>query len=461
MIQQAKKTLTILYFISVTDELLNSLVTSATTPVTEGPSTTTMVPVTCPPFTITYSRVVDTSAYYSEGINSLVPPFPPESSPPEESTAKVMERCDHFDVWRSVPPVYDKPIDIQVVLLVRNLVGIDNVNEIMSVNGYLFQSWKVSTCPYNSSTVELKTVRSEVYVNDPSLIWIPKLRFISAENSNIYMSELENGDDLVVSLTNETGSQENRTFNFYWTREGLFSTECSLDLHNFPFDSQTCTYTYALVRSDSVVKFSEPLLLWENGSSHSEWTVTGFNTKLGSEFFKGYNVSIVQFSVSLSRIADYYVHNLIIPVASLTVLALATFFMPPDRPDRSLLSLTILLALTVIQSQVQSNVPKKSESILLNDFTQLCTGIAALICFYEIFVLFIYRGLMTPQQLLRHLVQKEFCNKKLTMIRFFDMLILAGFTVAFVLVILYLVQTADYAIFKSTPSSMSNMWIWI
>ena len=427
----------------------------------------------CAAYELTNYQVNDPEPYHFNNALVLVPPFPEETSPPFETSTNVQTKCNHFNASLSTPPVYDhNPIRIHVALLVRKLLEIDNVNEVISLNAYTYLSWNISTCPVNSTDGELLDgqSRQQIYVGDPSTIWTPRLRFINSEKSKIYMQNLEKGDDLISGLTrtNPIRDSVNRTITFYWTREGRYAANCRLNLRKYPFDSQTCNITLALTRSDQSLKFINPMLIWSNQFQHSEWSITNLQQFQRRQYFKGYFVSVVDFQITLTRVPDYYLLNLVLPIATLGILDIATLMFPPTMMDRAAFVATNVLALIVAHGDVLKNVPKKSENILLNDYVQQITYLSCVICFYELFLLLFQphiedkRKSKTMEIAEASVIVIGLRRKwKITKARIVDIIAVIIFTLLFLIIHYRFASEGDWKIFTSRIQSIFSMWTWI
>lgn len=103
----------------------------------------------------------------------------------------------------------------------------------------------------------------------------------------------------------------------------------------------------------------------------------------------GINISQALFFTQLRRRPNYYLLNLVAPCVILTILEVACIFLPPEEAERSTFAITVLLAFTVLQSQVLANVPRTSQSILLTNyilaqtiFSMVCTIYSTAMCCY-------------------------------------------------------------------------------
>ena len=122
--------------------------------------------------------------------------------------------------------------------------------------------------------------------------------------------------------------------------------------------------------------------------------------------------SDVTVTISVKRKPLYHVLHLVIPIALLSFLTLATFTIPVASGERISYVVTILLAMTVYLLLLADNLPETSEVVplleifvittLVTIFLSLLATIGVLVCFYK-------AG--TPPGWLQKLCQKYCCRK--------------------------------------------------
>ena len=102
------------------------------------------------------------------------------------------------------------------------------------------------------------------------------------------------------------------------------------------------------------------------------------------------NSPLATCTMTFKRKYTHYVFSYLLPCFFLTSLELFSFCLPASSTDRSVFTITLLLSLTMVQSDVQSSVPVKEERTFLTDYTQLsmffswlCTGYNLIICGVE------------------------------------------------------------------------------
>jgi hypothetical protein len=69
------------------------------------------------------------------------------------------------------------------------------------------------------------------------------------------------------------------------------------------------------------------------------------------------------FTVSLTRKPTYFVINVVLPILILSLITLAVFWLPADSGEKVGLSVTIVLAFSVMQLVVADLIPRTSDTV--------------------------------------------------------------------------------------------------
>ena len=176
----------------------------------------------------------------------------------------------------------------------------------------------------------------------------------------------------------------------------MFTTTCEIDITYYPFDQQTCSmnfanwaYRYNQVSLNSTVDKVDTLPYSPNG----EWDLTHTETIVSNmvvapnEMFNG-----VQFVFHFQRKPLYYVMNVILPAAVMSVLVLLVYWLPPDSGEKVSMAVTLLLSYTVFLLMISENVPRISTSVpLISKFIEaICYGVistrTSYISFFTVFL---------------------------------------------------------------------------
>ncbi|XP_065115790.1 5-hydroxytryptamine receptor 3E-like [Paramisgurnus dabryanus] len=160
---------------------------------------------------------------------------------------------------------------------------------------------------------------------------------------------------------------------------------CNLDIYNFPFDVQNCTYTfssYKLTRRDLLLT-SEPVedtleSSFRNIETKGEWElidILSSRPKNTTYFnFDGLDSwDEIAYHIILRRRPTQYVVNLLIPSYCLITVDVFSFLLPPQHVDRSAFKMTLILGYTVFLLLMNDLLPVTGNTIpIINVFFSLC-----------------------------------------------------------------------------------------
>ena len=161
----------------------------------------------------------------------------------------------------------------------------------------------------------------------------------------------------------------------------MFSPHLSILTHffpfvsvaKFPFDTQSCQIILESWDSTALVRLSldGPGIFISNESDFisksSIWTLVGFNATMAMKVYPDTPTEYDQavFTFTLERKYQIHLLNIFMPCLALQVLISLSVFMPPQLPDRSQFCVTVVLAYTVLQGVVSSQIPNSSETVFV------------------------------------------------------------------------------------------------
>lgn len=225
--------------------------------------------------------------------------------------------------------------------------GLDEVQQKLTITGYLLISWVDQHLSWTPSTYGGV---NKLYINQQD-IWKPDL---ALQNGFKELEEL--GSKFVLCQVSFDGS-------VVWMPFEVFETRCDVNIKYFPFDQQNCTLKF-VVWSHSIHEINITagiqglnLEVFENG----EWEIVGQNSFSDLESFE----ARVSFSMRLQRKPLYIVLNIIMPVVFLSVLNLFVFMLPADSGEKMGYSITVFLSFAVFLTIVSDSLPDNSEDVPL------------------------------------------------------------------------------------------------
>ena len=138
------------------------------------------------------------------------------------------------------------------------------------------------------------------------------------------------------------------TGNVFWGPQLDITSECLIDVTNYPYDQQSChiwfqsmTYTSSQLRLEPYPVTSLDLDTYLTGLKRSqEWDIienktTQVNSSRDLGVVLKFSTRIsLKFSLKMQRRLGYVGYMLMLPCVILGGLSMIVFTIPPDRPDR-------------------------------------------------------------------------------------------------------------------------------
>ena len=154
--------------------------------------------------------------------------------------------------------------------------------------------------------------------------------------------------------------------NVHWEPGGVFATTCDIDISYFPLDEQACpieigAWAYKssrmnLTNSISRVEMQE---FKKNGEWHMRHTSAHWR-EVVLPCCPDIRYSKVVFVLHMTRRCTFYVMNIMLPCALLSILILIVFCVPPEAGEKISSGISVLLAFTVFLLMLADNVPRTS-----------------------------------------------------------------------------------------------------
>jgi len=127
----------------------------------------------------------------------------------------------------------------------------------------------------------------------------------------------------------------------YWIPPAIYKSSCSIDITNFPFDSQTCHFKFGSW-SYSGLKLD---ILFFNNYSHidlgdfvpsNEWDVVSHDAVRNVVIYPCCTEPFpdLTFTLVLRRKVAFYSYILVLPCILLSLMVMVLFWIPPDSPAK-------------------------------------------------------------------------------------------------------------------------------
>ncbi|XP_028661865.2 neuronal acetylcholine receptor subunit beta-3a [Erpetoichthys calabaricus] len=242
-------------------------------------------------------------------------------------------------------------ITVKFGLKISQLVDVDEKNQLMTTNVWLWEEWtdhKLRWNPEEYGGITSIRVPSET-------IWLPDI--VLYENAD---GRFEG------SLMTKVIVKYNGTV--MWTPPASYKSSCTMDVTFFPFDRQNCSmkfgsWTYDgnmvdLILLDDHVDRKD---FFDNG----EWEILNATGMKGNRKDGLYAYPFITYSFILKRLPLFYTLFLIIPCLGLSFLTVLVFYLPSDEGEKLSLSTSVLVSLTVFLLVIEEIIPSSSKVIPL------------------------------------------------------------------------------------------------
>ncbi|XP_072165280.1 neuronal acetylcholine receptor subunit beta-4-like [Diadema setosum] len=153
----------------------------------------------------------------------------------------------------------------------------------------------------------------------------------------------------------------------------LHSTICDINLKEFPFDSHECNLSFVSQGlPNDIFEFEPGHSFSMKGNNNPQWLLSALALGTFEETEPVYNetFSFLNVRFTLTRLPDFYLRMIGVPIQQLNTLALMAFFIPLKSGERVSSCLSLVLGQTVFQIIIADILPRTSradrEPILIN-----------------------------------------------------------------------------------------------
>ena len=267
------------------------------------------------------------------------------------------------------------PIYISVAFEIIAIEEVNDVSQKFICNGNMVFEWIDERLAWNM------TEYGGVKVLNPSQsdVWVPHVGGVNTDINSEGKRNLFNGDDATISVYH-TGV-------VFWSPGGVFSSSCSLDVTDFPFDQQECSLQM-VSNKYQIEQLTFVTFRSEVGNSlsfqNNEWDLIRGTVITGNRSFieSGLLLPTVEIRFEIKRRPAFLFMNLILPVMLLSFLNLFVFLIPVESGEKISFGITVLLALSLFQSIISSMLPRATDQtpiILIFMADQLMSSVLAVL----------------------------------------------------------------------------------
>ena len=244
------------------------------------------------------------------------------------------------------------------LLFFSNLILKNERTQTVTINGYFgifwqdeFRIWNQS---FPTSCIDMLHLRWD---QAASHIWLPDVALLTSTTPYILVGS---GNYLPQFI----GIYSSGLTSIF--PGGNMIMMCQFDLTYFPFDRQVCTIDlepWEYMIDQVVLKPRRDGVYFVNTTKHEQWEIVGFDVETKSKSYTTNATLYSQliFNIFLARKSSFYLLNIFLPSYVISWVTLVTFLVPPDIDNRLTLSFTALLAHSMFNSFIASEMPKSSD----------------------------------------------------------------------------------------------------
>ena len=250
-------------------------------------------------------------------------------------------------------PFYFLQVTVEMYLIALN--DVDEVEQKIQITAYLKVVWSdhfLSWTPASYNNIDKITVKQD-------RVWKPDLAL-----ANAYDTVSGLGDSFMYLTITHLGEVS-------WYPYQIFDSSCTLDMTNFPFDSQSCDIQ--LVTWSSTKEMIN-IVSGTDGfdttffETNANWDLLSVSTADSSTS----TTAGLSFNLKIRRKPFFFLLNFIIPIVCLSILNLFVFVLPCESGEKTSYAIVLflsfaifLLIVTEIMPEGMNTVPVMSTYLLI------------------------------------------------------------------------------------------------
>ncbi|XP_046568072.1 ligand-gated ion channel 4-like [Haliotis rubra] len=291
-----------------------------------------------------------------------------------------------------IRPVLDgSNTTVSIGMILHSIISLDEKQEVLSFKACVVMTWKDQLLVWNS-TSDIPTA-----VTMPlSDMWSPTILNVDSVTNLKYLK-----DDRDTVLVHQDGT-------VVYTFTSRFDTECKVNIHQFPFDRQTCNFhleTFYARVSKEFLKVIDSYVNLETYQENGEFILLSALMALTKFQINDFNGNWIEVTLVLQRRTTIYILNNILPVVFLSFLNVFVFLMPEESDEKVSLCVSILLSYAMFLTLINSYLPANSDHLcFFSVYVTLLVLISTFICLVTIFMLVLHtnlqRGKVSPRWVL-------------------------------------------------------------
>uniref|UniRef100_A0AC35U7J7 Neur_chan_LBD domain-containing protein n=1 Tax=Rhabditophanes sp. KR3021 TaxID=114890 RepID=A0AC35U7J7_9BILA len=275
----------------------------------------------------------------------------------------VADLLDKYDSKSKPTWDNDSPVNVTFSMDLYQILELNEPQQYVLLNAWIIESWYDEFLYWNRDSYDNISEIRLPHAN----IWLP--------DTTLYNSLVMKDDDtrrlLNAKLTTDPSRNSTHVELLYPT---IYKYSCLLDLRYFPFDIQVCTMVFSSWTYDKngIDYYPKSLSIGTTNYIENEgWYLIKTVAKRIEKQYKccPNKYAILKFTIYLRRKPLFYLVNLIIPTAIITLIAIVGFFTTSsasgERAEKVSLGITTLLSMSILMLMVSDQMPTTSTFIPL------------------------------------------------------------------------------------------------
>jgi hypothetical protein len=256
----------------------------------------------------------------------------------------------------------DDSLTVQMGLALQNIESFDQMQESITLNAWIRQTWNDYRLSWNSTQSNLTFISVS-----KSQVWVPD-------------TELLNAAALPQIYTLKGGLSVYSDGTVFYSNPVVLKMPCSLELETFPFDTQTCRMVFGswVYSSDflNLIPYNneEQQIDVLDSFSHTEWEIDELTVELNTEERNGHineDFNELEYNIVLSRFPHYYKLSMGMTIA-LVLVSFIIMLMEPDNVSRTSTAVFIPLTILALQLTLADKIPVVGYFTLMDNFFLCC-----------------------------------------------------------------------------------------
>lgn len=241
------------------------------------------------------------------------------------------------------------PTKISIDFYIAKIKELKEEENKMSTVGYIGLEWTDHRLTWNPADYNDELKQTSMFI---SKIWAPNVVLFNPVDKRSPILT----DDL--SCTIKSNGQVKCFL------ADLFEATCSADISGYPFDAQYCTlklFVPGFSILDIILQSASSAIHLELYEIHGLWYITDTSNYVKTYHVYEISFEVLELKISLKRRNMYCVCNIILPIFFINLLQAFVFFLPLGSGERVNFSMTVLLAVVVFLTIIQSKLPEFSK----------------------------------------------------------------------------------------------------